>query len=354
MDGGGTACAGMKRMNDLSRLSLRSHRGVVVSQVARRLLQSKPRPRSTSNNNAATTTPARRDLATTSITLDFEGVGNFNLVEGYYSGMDGGPNYGVLFGSSFVALVDSDEDGNGAFANEPSPSTALFFYDDVDPTVSVPAGFAALSFQYTSYNDATLTVFDGVAGSGTVLATGLVPRTGFCDDDTDPGDFPYCGDPTGFLGVWLNYSLPFPGRAKSIRFSGVPEDIGVVIDDMVFVQDVTPSCTKTTYWLWNPTTNAPVGELLNNSASCIAVPYNIEVRPCTPPRTTPVFISLKNATTNGVIFNQNEFVAPFYLWGDKPATGDVLKNTKPLPKGAYYLDSRVDGAFERIQFTKTC
>jgi hypothetical protein len=327
----------------------------LVSQGARRLLQSKPRSRSPSNSFATTTTTgARRDLATTSIKLDFEGIGNFNLVRGYYYGFEGGPNYGVVFGSSFVALVDSDAGGNGAFANEPSPSTALFFYDDADPTVSVSAGFAALSFQYTSYNDATLTVFDGVAGSGTVVATGLIPRTGFCDDDTDPGDFPYCGDPTGFLGVWLNYSLPFAGRAKSIRFSGVPEDIGVVIDDMVFVQDVTPSCTKTTYWLWNPTTNAPVGELLNNSASCIAVPYNIEVRPCAPPKTTPVFISIKNATTNGVIFNQNEFVAPFFLWGDKPATGDVLKNTKPLPKGAYYLDSRVDGAVERIQFTKTC
>jgi hypothetical protein len=324
----------------------------VCAQLARRLLlQSKPRPRSTSDSAAPTT--ARRDLATASIKLDFEGIGNFNLVEGYYSGMDGGPNYGIVFGSSFVAVVDSDEDGSGAFANEPSPSTALFFYDDADPTVSVSAGFAALSFQYTSYNDATLTVFDGAAGSGMVLASGLIPRTGYCDDGDFPGDVPSCGDPTGFLGVWLNYSLPFPGRAKSIRFSGVPEDIGVVLDDMVFVQNV-PSCTKTTYWLWNPTTNAPVGELLNNSASCIAVPYNIEVRPCAPPKTTPVFISLKNATTNGVIFNQNEFVAPFYLWGDRPATGDVLKNTKPLPKGAYYLDSRADGAFERIKFTKTC
>jgi hypothetical protein len=32
----------------------------------------------------------------------------------------------------------------------------------------------------------------------------------------------------------------------------------------------------------------------------------------------------------------------------------VLNNKKPLPKGTYYLDSRVDGVFERIKFTKTC
>lgn len=152
--------------------------------------------------------------------------------------------------------------------------------------------------------------------------------------------------------MWANYSVPFEAVAKSSCFSGTPGDIGVVLDDMVLVPG--PTCTKTTYWLWNPTTNAPVVELFNNSASCIAAPYNIEARPCSPPATTPpVFLSLKNATL-GTIVNQNEFVAPFFLWRDNPATGDVLKNTKPLPKGTYWLYSRVDGVLETIKFTKTC
>jgi cysteine-rich repeat protein len=113
------------------------------------------------------------------------------------------------------------------------------------------------------------------------------------------------------------------------------------------------ACTGRTYWLWNPKTDKLVGALLNNSASCIAVPYNIEVRPCTPPKKMPVFISLKNATL-GTIKTQNEFYTPFYLWGDTTATGDVYRNTKPLPKGTYWLYSTIDGVLEKIKFTKTC
>jgi hypothetical protein len=90
-----------------------------------------------------------------------------------------------------------------------------------------------------------------------------------------------------------------------------------------------------------------VSELPHNSASCIAVPSVQRRGP-------PVLISLKNATL-GTIFTPSEFVAPFYLWGDTTAaTGDVHKNKKPLPKGTYYLDSRVDGIFDRIKFTTTC
>lgn len=111
-------------------------------------------------------------------------------------------------------------------------------------------------------------------------------------------------------------------------------------------------CPGTTYWLWNPSNDTLRGELLNNSASCIAVPYNIEVRPCVPPETTPVMLKLSNATRS--LKAQNESFAPFYVWGDTTATGDVYRNTKPLPKGKYWLDSTIDGVTETITFTKTC
>jgi hypothetical protein len=61
----------------------------------------------------------------------------------------------------------------------------------------------------------------------------------------------------------------------------------------------------------------------------------------------PVFVSLKNATL-GTIKTQNEFVAPFNLWGDEPATGDVYSNKKPMPKGTYWLYSRVDDAHQDV------
>jgi hypothetical protein len=325
-----------------------------VSQAVRHLLlKSKPsRP-----SSAAAAAAAHRDLSTTSITLDFEGVGNFNQVLGYYSGMDGGPNYGVVFGASSIALVDADAGGNGGFANEPSPNTTLTFIDDVDTTMSVPAGFTGLSFQYTSASDATISVFAGPNGTGAVLASALVPRTGICEEDGFPGDFPFCGDPTGFLGVWLSYAVPFTGVAKSISFAAPPgEDLVIIFDDMVIYQNgppPPPPCNKTTYWLWNPTTNALVGELKNNSASCFSVPYNIEVRPCARPKKLPVFLSLIKSTF-APIQTKIELVAPYFLWGDNKVTGDVFPNLKPLPKGTYWLYSNVGGVFERIKFTKTC
>jgi hypothetical protein len=243
--------------------------------------------------------------------------------------------------------VDLEAGGTGNIANEPSPSTVLFMADATNAYMTIAAGFTDLSFQYGSYVGVQITVYDGLDGSGNVLASVPMLKTGVCGYD----GIPPCGDPTGEYGIWRPLAVPFSGVAKSVRFTG--EVYFMVLDDMTF----TPrgaACTKTTYWLWDPKTDAQVGELLNNSASCIAVPYNIEVRPCTPPKKLPVVISLKNATSNGVIFNQNELAAPFYLWGDTTATGDVYKNKKPLPKGTYYLDSRVDGIFDRIKFTKTC
>jgi hypothetical protein len=109
---------------------------------------------------------------------------------------------------------------------------------------SVPAGFTGLSFQYTSNQAVNLTVFDQPNGTGAVLATRTVPRIGMWHYD-----FAYCGDPNGIMGVWRNYSLPFWGVAKSIRFSGPVEYI--YLDDMTIVQDALPSCTRTIYWLWD-------------------------------------------------------------------------------------------------------
>ena len=54
------------------------------------------------------------------VTLTFEGIGDFNPVGNFYA-----PDY--IFSPSTLALVDSDAGGSGNFANEPSPSTVMFF-----------------------------------------------------------------------------------------------------------------------------------------------------------------------------------------------------------------------------------
>jgi hypothetical protein len=309
--------------------------------MRRRLVKNRP-PDAAAASTAAGST---RDLATT-VVLDFEGVGDYVAVGSYYAGANGGgPDYGVVFGSSVVAI---DAVGNGNIINEPSPSTVLFFAETSNTYMTVSAGFTGLSFYYASNDDAIVTVYDGPDGTGTVLASLAVPRTGLCIYD-----YPACGDPHGYYGRWILFLVQFSGVAASVRFTGPNIEGDVFIDDIRIVP-AEPPCTRTTYWLWDPKTDAPVGELLNNSASCIAVPYNIEVRPCIPPKTAPVVLQLKNATTLKILKTQNEVAAPYFLWGDNTATGDVFKNTAPLPKGAYWLSSKIDGVQEKIRFTKTC
>jgi hypothetical protein len=49
---------------------------------------------------------------------------------------------------------------------------------------------------------------------------------------------------------------------------------------------------------------------------------------------------------------QNQWDAPYYLWG---STGpNVLQNTVPLPDGGYYLYTRADGVTRWIRFTQCC
>jgi hypothetical protein len=127
---------------------------------------------------------------------------------------------------------------------------------------------------------------------------------------------------------------------------------GSFFDD-VTIDLVALPCAKTTYWVWDPKTDAVVSELKNNSELCFSVPYNLEARPCAAPKNTPVTMVLKNATL-GKIRTQKEYIAPFFFWGDDPTTGDILRSTLPLPAGTYWLCTTVDGVEERIRFTKTC
>lgn len=182
-----------------------------------------------------------RDLST-SVVLDFEGIGDFNPVGSFYNGA-GGPNYGIEFGTAAFGMVDSDEGGTAYIANEPSPSTVLFLLDDnepeVDPTITVTAGFSEMSFQYVASYDGSITVYDGPGCTGAVLAKNVTfPRTGLCDDY----GVPECGDPTGTYGVWRQFSVPFPGVAKSVRFNQVIREL--FIDDMTFVSKKKKKSTK--------------------------------------------------------------------------------------------------------------
>jgi len=67
------------------------------------------------------------------IVLDFEGAGNSAQLLNFYNGGtdsqgNSGTNHGIQFGSNALSIIDADAPGGtGNIANEPSPSTVMFF-----------------------------------------------------------------------------------------------------------------------------------------------------------------------------------------------------------------------------------
>ena len=145
------------------------------------------------------------------VTLTFEGIGDFNPVGNFYA-----PDY--IFSPSTLALVDSDAGGSGNFANEPSPSTVMFFLDANNAVLNVTNGFTTgFSFYYSSSVAATVTVYDGTGGTGNVLAQINLAAQGF-DNCT--------GDPNGAFCNWTPIGVSFAGPAYSIDFGGTANYTG--------------------------------------------------------------------------------------------------------------------------------
>lgn len=158
------------------------------------------------------------------IVLTFEGLKNLEPIGQYYNGGFGGsgsgpgPNYGIEFGSSALAIIDSDAGGSGNFANEPSPSTIAFFLSGPGVVMNVPAGFTTgFSFFYTAVSYAgSVTVWDDLNGTGNLLASLNLPALGSgCG-----------GDPDGSFNCWSAVGVSFSGVAKSVNFGGSANQVG--------------------------------------------------------------------------------------------------------------------------------
>jgi hypothetical protein len=160
------------------------------------------------------------------IVLTFEGVGDLNPVGDFYNG-GGGPNYGVSFSPETLALVDSDAGGSGNFANEPSPSTVMFFLEADEAILNVAAGFTTgFSFFYSAVEAGSVRVYEGLNATGSLLAS-LNLRAQFGDGCV--------GDPTGAYCNWTAVGVKFAGIARSIDFGGAANFIG--FDDITFGSD---------------------------------------------------------------------------------------------------------------------
>jgi hypothetical protein len=183
----------------------------------------------------ATGKPAHADV----IVLDFENINatypsGFAFIQGYYNGgtsSDGtsGTNFGIEFTSNAQAIclntpgVSCSNTSRGGLAPG-SEEGALFFLSGAETFMNVAAGFdTGFSFFYTAINDpASISVYDGLNGTGTLLATLNLPTTpSACGPEFSAGFCPFVASGIGFVGT-----------ARSVAFAGVANQ--VVFDDVTF------------------------------------------------------------------------------------------------------------------------
>lgn len=151
-----------------------------------------------------------------SATLDFEGVNSAGSINNFYNGgfdipadsattPASGVNYGVSFGGDLLAFTSD----SGAFSNAPTPGTIMAVQGlGTDAAMNVAVGFAGqVSFYYSSTVAADITVYDGLNGTGNVLATYSLVNNA----QSNCNDTAFCN--------WSLAQFNFNGIAKSIQFA---------------------------------------------------------------------------------------------------------------------------------------
>lgn len=156
------------------------------------------------------------------ITLTFEGLQNNETVLSYYNaGLGGngsgpGPNYGITFGSDSLAIISQAAGGTGNLDGAPTMPTTLYFLTGPGNVMNVPAGFdTGFSFYYSSpFYTGSVTVYDGLNATGSVLASLTLPNTPNGQTFGPPcsGIYNYC--------PWVPIGVTFTGTAMSVDFSG--------------------------------------------------------------------------------------------------------------------------------------
>jgi len=165
--------------------------------------------------------------ANAAVLLDFVGL-NEAVQEGplnYYDGGFGsngsgpGPNYGITFSSNSSTCQPYPA---GGCNTQGLPSgNALFYYTGPSSTMDVTGGFTTgFSFYYTSpfTTGTSVSVYSGLDGTGTLLATLSLPQT--------PSDAscvqPYCPyEPIGVAFAGTAYSVDFAGTTDQVAFGDI-------------------------------------------------------------------------------------------------------------------------------------
>lgn len=154
------------------------------------------------------------------VTLDFEGLKNLELVQSFYGGGAGsagsvGTDYGITFDNNAQAVVSATAGGTGSLSNLPSGTTALFFQQGA-VTLNLAQGFTdSFSFQYSTVTATGLVqIFAGENGTGALIDQYVISALG---TNCKPGDLDFC--------KWNAGGGAFVGTAHSIVFGGVANQI---------------------------------------------------------------------------------------------------------------------------------
>lgn len=159
------------------------------------------------------------------IVLDFEGIADFASINDFYNGGTdsngaSGTDYGVSFSADSIILTDSDAGGFGTIGGMPSGVGVLTFFSGGAALMNVADGFdTRLGFHYAAGEAGFVRVFDGLNGTGNLLAQlALGTNLAGCLDGNN---------------LFCNFSpveLLFNGTARSVAFGGA--DGWLVFDDV--------------------------------------------------------------------------------------------------------------------------
>ncbi len=142
------------------------------------------------------------------VTLTFEGIGDVVEIGSFY-----GPDYS--FSADALALESEESGGSGNFTNAPSGIAVMAFLDSDNAILDVANGFTdGFSFYYSSNASATVTVWDGLGGTGNLLGqiNLLAQSNAGCEDNP----YYYCN--------WSAAGIDFTGTAYSINFGGAADN----------------------------------------------------------------------------------------------------------------------------------
>jgi hypothetical protein len=143
------------------------------------------------------------------VTLDFEGANSFASINNFYNGGTdsagaSGPNYGISFGGDALAL--SNDALGPYYSNAPTPGTIMTAVGGA-ASLNAPTGFGGTaSFYYSSSDNASVSIYSGLNGSGTLLGSFALAA----NSQNGCADTPFCH--------WDLASLNFSGIAQSIQF----------------------------------------------------------------------------------------------------------------------------------------